>query len=121
MIKLAKYYKSNYKNVVKSLDNASNLTLQAVGGSARGFVQAVTPVGQYPNDSTRVGGSLKASIDFKVVDKKSVYIGSTLMSEDYPIYVHKGTSKMAAQPYIHDGVMGNLIQLKKIAERNFKL
>lgn len=107
-------YKSNLKNVKSAMNNANKVMLMAIGKSARGFVQAVTPVAE-PH-----GGSLKDSITYQA-DKDGVWIGSDMTSEDYPIYVHMGTYKMAARPYIKDGVLGNLSQLKSIAERNYKL
>ena len=104
-------YKSNYKNVVKAMDNANRVMLDAVGRAGSSFVKANTPVDT---------GSLRGSVDYKV-DDKSVYVGSTLTSEDYPIFVEKGTSRAPAQPYISTGIKGNLSQLKKIAEGNYKL
>jgi|SRR5690625_2361550 len=114
-------YTSNRKEVKQRMDNANKVMLEAIGRAATGYVKAVTPVGQYPSGSGRVGGALRDSIDHKVVDDKEVFIGSTLTSEDYPIYVHEGTYKMAAQPYIRDGVMNNLLALRTIAQRNYKL
>ena len=112
-------YTSNRREVKQRMDNANKVMLEAIGRATVGYVKAVTPVGQY--SSGRVGGALRDSIDHNVVDDKEVYIGSTLISEDYPIYVHEGTYKMAAQPYIRDGVMNNLLALRAIAQRNYKL
>ena len=111
-------YKSNRKEVKDRMDNAKNLMLEAVGKAAEGYVKLVTPVGQY--DDGRVGGALRDSISYSV-DDNGVYVGSTLTSEDYPIYVEKGTRYMDAQPYISTGVMDNLGALRSIAERNYKL
>lgn len=102
------------------MDNANKNMLEAIGKAAVGHVKLDTPVGRYPEGSGRAGGALRDSIDYKV-NKDSVYVGSTLTSENYPIYVHQGTSKMAAQPYLNDGVLKNLGQLRAIAERNYKL
>lgn len=112
-------YTSNRREVKQRMDNANKVMLEAIGRAAVGYVKAVTPVGQY--DDGRVGGALRDSIDYQVVDEKEVYIGSTLTSEDYPIYVHQGTSRMAAQPYINDGVLRNLMALRSIAKKNYKL
>ena len=110
-------YKSNRKQVKKAMDNAKGLMLEAVGRQAVSNVKAVTPVGQY--DDGRVGGSLRGSIDYKVQDDE-VYVGSTLTSEDYPIYVHDGTRFQASNPYIHNGVMHNLNNLRKLAEKTYQ-
>lgn len=111
-------YKSNRKNVIDRMRKANETTLNAVGLAARGYVKTVTPVGQYTDG--RVGGSLRSSIDYSV-DDEGVSVGSTLMSEDYPIYVHQGTRYMRDQPYIKNGIMSNLQTLRKIAERAYKI
>ncbi|MGM8212635.1 HK97-gp10 family putative phage morphogenesis protein [Virgibacillus sp. W0430] len=104
-------FKSNRKQVRQRMDKAQNNMLEAVGKGAEGFVKLNTPVAT---------GALRSSINYHT-DKDGVYVGSTLMSEDYPIFVELGTSKMASQSYLKSGIMNNLAQLKKIAERNYKL
>ena len=94
--------------------------LEAVGKAGVNHVKLVTPVGVYPPGSGRVGGALRDSINYKA-SEKDVYVGSTLMSEMYPIYVHEGTSRQKAQPYIRDGISKNLGNLRAVAERNYKL
>lgn len=113
-------YKSNRKNVVNQMRKANETTLNAVGLAAKGMVKAETPVGRYPEGSGRTGGSLRGSIDYSV-DEDGVSVGSTLTSEDYPIFVHEGTRYMAANPYIKNGIMHNMLSLRSIAERNYKL
>lgn len=104
-------YTSNRKQVVKAMENANKNMLGAIGRAAEGYVKLMTPVET---------GNLRDSVSFKVKDD-AVYVGSTLTSEDYPIFIEKGTSRMPAQPYISTGVKNNLAQLKKIAEGNYKL
>ncbi|WP_200415940.1 HK97-gp10 family putative phage morphogenesis protein [Virgibacillus salexigens] len=104
-------YKSNRKEVKQRMDMAQKLMLEALGKAGEGYVKLNTPVKT---------GALRGSIAYKT-DKTSVSIGSTLTSEDYPIYIEKGTSKAPAQPYISTGILGNASQLKKIAEANYKL
>ncbi|WP_117168871.1 hypothetical protein [Paraliobacillus sediminis] len=115
---MVKYYKSNLKQVKQQMEQANEVMMEAVGLAARGFTKAVTPVGQY--DDGRIGGSLRSSIDYKS-DKTGVYIGSQLTNEEYPVYVHQGTSRMSANPYLHNGIMQNLSKLKKIAEGSYKI
>src|SRR5690625_1327456 len=112
-------YRSNRREIKQRMNNANKVMLEAIGRAGKGYVKAVTPVGQY--EGGRVGGALRDSIDYQIVDDKEVYIGSTLTSEDYPIFVHEGTRFMAAQPYINDGVLTNLSSLRSIAQRNYKL
>lgn len=103
-------YKSNRKEVQRRMDAAKKTMLEAVGKAAAGYIKMNTAVDT---------GALRGSVDYKV-SKDNVYAGSTLIGEDYPIYVEKGTSKMAAQPYISTGILGNADGLKKVAEANYK-
>lgn len=104
-------YQSNRREVKSRMKRANENMLMAVGIAGRGYVKLVTPVDT---------GALLGSIDYKSDDKK-VMIGSTLTSEDYPVYVEKGTSKMSAQPYIEPGIKLNAGSLANIAKRNYKL
>ncbi|MBT2601422.1 MULTISPECIES: hypothetical protein [unclassified Oceanobacillus] len=114
-------YSSNRKQIVNQMRKSNEVMMDAVGRAAVGMIKAVTPVGQYPTGSGRVGGSLRGSIDHMTDEKGNVFVGSTLMSEMYPIYVHEGTSRQSANPYIRNGVMNNMAQLRKIAEGAYKL
>lgn len=118
---MSRNYRSNRKQVVQQMRKANEVMMDAVGRASVSFTKAVTPVGNYPAGSGRVGGSLQVSIDYQVDSEANVYIGSTLTSEDYPIFVHQGTSRQQAQPYLHNGVMHNLAQLRKIAQGAYKL
>lgn len=113
-------YKSNRREVKQRMENANKLMLEALGKAGEGYVKLNAPVGQYPAGSGRVGGALRDSISYKV-EKDGIYVGSTLTSEMYPIYVHQGTSRQQAQPYLQDGIMRNLNNLRTIAEKNYKL
>lgn len=104
-------YTSNRRQVMEAMEQANNRMLDAVGRAGEGYVKLMTPVAT---------GALRDSISHKV-DDKAVFVGSTLTSEDYPIYQEKGTSKMSAQPYIQPGIHNNLQSLKTIAERNYRL
>lgn len=104
-------YKSNRNEVKRRMNDANNNVLEAIGKAAEGYVKLNTAVDT---------GALRDSITYKV-DDKSVYVGSGLTSEDYPIYIEKGTVNMPAQPYISTGIMNNLGYLRTIARRNYKL
>lgn len=104
-------FKSHRKQVKQAMDNAQKNMLEAVGKAGEGYIKLMAPVDT---------GALRDSISYKV-DETSVLVGSTLTSEDYPVYQEKGTSIQPAQPYIHPGIHKNLSKLKKIAERNYKL
>lgn len=103
-------YQSNRRQVKQRMDNAKENMLTAVGMAGRDYIKLLTPVDT---------GALRGSINYKTTDN-AVHIGSTLTSEDYPVYVEKGTRKMKAQPYIEPGIKLNLKSLKNIAKRNYK-
>lgn len=104
-------FHSNKREVKARMKRANKNMLEAVGKSGVGHVKLVTPVDT---------GALRGSIDYAVRDD-SVYVGSTLTSEDYPVYIEKGTRKMPAQPYISTGINLNLGNLRTVAQRNYKL
>lgn len=104
-------YKSNMRQVKSRLESAQKNALEAIGRAGANYVKLVTPVDT---------GALRASIAYRT-GKHSVAIGSTLTTEDYPVYVHEGTRKMGDRPYIKDGILLNLSSLENIAKRNFKL
>lgn len=104
-------FKSNKKQVISRMRDANRNMLEAVGKAGEGHVKLNTAVDT---------GALRDSISYNV-DDDGVYVGSTLTSEDYPIFVEKGTVNMAAQPYISTGIMNNLSNLRKVAEKNYKL
>jgi|SRR5690625_875098 len=104
-------FQSNKREVKARMKRANRNMLEAVGKAGEGYVKLLAPVDT---------GALRDSIAYKVTDD-SVYVGSTLTSEDYPLYQEKGTRKMPAQPYIEPGIMLNLGSLRNIAKRNYNL
>ncbi|MGJ9384256.1 HK97-gp10 family putative phage morphogenesis protein [Salipaludibacillus sp. CF4.18] len=104
-------FSSNKNAIKKQIEDANKRMLESVGKAGEGYVKLNTAVDT---------GAVRDSIKYNV-DDKGVSIGSTLTSEDYPIYLEKGTSKMAAQPYISTGIMNNLNALRAIAQRSYKL
>jgi len=97
-------YKSNLNKVLSALDKAQIQALKKIGF----LVQAESTDG-CPVDS----GRLKQSITNQVnEDDKSVDIGTNV---DYAVYVHEGTSKQSAQPFIKDAVLKNIDKIKQIA------
>lgn len=95
-------YKSNKDNVLNALTNAQKLALEAVGMLVEAEAKLRTPVDT---------GTLRRSISNQVDESdKRVDIGSNC---EYAVYVHEGTSTQKAQPFIKDGVMENIAEIKK--------
>lgn len=77
--------------------------------------------GQAKNNSPVDTGTLKRSIMNEVQSdeqKSVVEVGSNL---EYAYFVHNGTSRQKAQPFLTDAVEQNLEQIKQIIENEMKL
>lgn len=109
-------YQSNRRNVERALTEAEEQALLAIGGFVEGAAKYLCPVGEY--DNGRVGGNLRSSINHKVnKNDKSVVIGTNV---EYAPFVEKGTSKMAAQPYLTPAIENNTAQIKQIVETHLR-
>lgn len=64
-------------------------------------------------------GNLQHDVPFEVErsGESTIDVGSSL---EYAIFVHEGTSRIGKRPYIRDGIMNNIEQLKKIASAYLK-
>jgi HK97 gp10 family phage protein len=96
---------------------AARRGLVKVGIIIEGQAVRLTPVGQYPADSGRVGGRLKGSITYATQSARSnpsgeagsddgvssptndytLHVGTNV---EYAPYVEYGTRRMRAQPYL---------------------
>jgi HK97 gp10 family phage protein len=80
-------YQSNYKVFEKEFIGFEKRALYAIGTFVEGDAKLRCPVGEYFEG--QVGGNLRSSIGYKVIEsKKMVQIGTNV---DYAIYVEKGT------------------------------
>ena len=61
-------------------------------------------------------GILRGSIRSNVSDEK-VIIGTDI---DYALFVEKGTSRQTAQPFLTPAVEGNIGEIKRIVESEFR-
>lgn len=99
-------FKSSLKEVTNALSDSEEKALIKIGMILQGASKLLTPVDT---------GTLRDSIEYEV-DKqdKSVIYGSTLTSEDYPIFIEKGTSKSKAQPYLEPALENNIDKIEDI-------
>src|SRR5699024_10054240 len=102
-------FESNATKVKQRLNKANRTMLDAIGNATVRHIKPLTQV----YTSALLGSMTYSS------NEKSVRIDLSLVSEMYPIYVHEGTYKMTGRPYIRDGVMRNLGNLRTVAERNY--
>lgn len=96
-------YKSNKKQVLKTLTQAEERALTGLGIFVVGEATVRTPVKT---------GNLRGSINHKVnAGQKSVSVGSPVL---YAPYIEKGTSKMSAQPFLTPSVEENESRIKSL-------
>lgn len=84
-------------------DAADRAALQAMGMACLQVAQPLCPVGRYPAGSGKTGGNLRRSHRIKV-SADHVDVGVTA---DYGGYVHNGTSKQKAQPWLKNAAQAN--------------
>lgn len=109
-------YQSNLNRVLRELDDAREVALTAVGEFADGQARLNAPVGQYTDG--RVGGNLRDSHDYRVDARNGkVMIGN---SASYSIFVHEGTSKSRANPWLENSIMNNVSRIKALIREYYK-
>ena len=120
---------------IQNMEQAISVALEAAGLLVHGQAVNLSPVGQYPKGSGKVGGRLRNSLSYSTdgevkglnsstgqkanlddgvkpnPDKNSVIIGTNV---EYAPYVELGTSKMAAQPFLNPALEANKDNIKKI-------
>lgn len=103
-------YQSNLKNVLNALDQAEDRALTAVGTFVRSEAQVRSPVKT---------GNLRDSNDFKVDNNnRQVVVGNSV---EYGLWVHEGTSRNRAQPWLENSVMENVSRIKSLISEMLRL
>lgn len=93
---------------------ANRAALQAMGAACMQVAKPVCPVGNYPGTG-KVGGNLKNSHRY-IVSGDHVDIGVTA---HYGGYVHNGTSKQKAQPWLKDSAEANRNSITQFGARKW--
>ena len=130
---------NNSKIVLEDLGEAMERALYAIGVKAvEGSVDAIS--GKYDIDPAVDTGRLRASISFITptqsgdsgmavpegkpkdklsgnADKNMVVVGSNV---EYAEYVHNGTSKMAARPFLREGIDRTKDKMQEQVTKIFK-
>ena len=94
---------------------ANRAALEAMGAACKSVARPVCPVGQYPKGSGKVGGNLKNSHRY-IVSGDHVDVGVTA---DYGGYVHNGTSRQKAQPWLKDAAEANRNSITKFGAKKW--
>ena len=131
---------NNSQLVISELEKATERALYAIGVKAvEGSVNAIS--GRYDIKPAVDTGRLRASISFitptekggsgqpkpanaqagddltGTAEQNTVVVGSNV---EYAEYVHNGTSKMAARPFLREGIDKTKNQMQEQAEKIFK-
>lgn len=134
------YIESNRRKVDMNFDRAAKLALRAVGGEAAGDAQeSITDMGAVDT------GLLRNSITFALGDdyanttkyhsengsKTGKYSGTAPKNEDgemsvwigtnvyYAPYVHEGTVKMQARPFLSSSILRNYHSYMELFQKTF--
>lgn len=94
---------TNNFDAYKDTKKATRKALTTMGLAAKQVAQPMCPVGKYPKGSGKVGGNLRRSHTYRV-SGDHVDVGVTA---EYGGYVHNGTSKQKAQPWLKNAVQAN--------------
>lgn len=109
----------NSDKVLTQLDGNKKAALEALGVKSVNLI--MWQVRQGYGKPIRQTGNLQRDVSYGVENSApdTVDVGNTM---EYAPYVHDGTSKMAARPYIRDGLTGedHKKQLQKVAEAALK-
>ena len=99
----------NTARIIEALDTATARALEAIGIEAEGDAARLTPV-----DTGRLRNSITHTIDG---GDKTAIIGTNV---EYASYVHNGTSRQKAQPFLIDAVNQNMGKYRQIMEAGLK-
>ncbi|MBU5485964.1 HK97 gp10 family phage protein [Clostridium sp. MSJ-11] len=98
-------FEKKFDKAKESINNNLIKALEEIGKLVTAESQMNTPVDT---------GNLRRSQGYKV-NKDRVEIGSNI---DYASFVHEGTSKQKAQPFLKDAVMENIEEIREIAKEH---
>jgi HK97 gp10 family phage protein len=103
-------FTTNINNINNAMEHSVENILTTIG--LYGESQAKLKITEMDAIDT---GYLRNSIDNKVsLQDKKVSIGT---NTDYSIYVHEGTRKMRARPFLKDAIYENIENIQRLAEQ----
>lgn len=112
-------FEDNSDKILTQLDGNKKAALEAMGIKAVNLI--LRQMQQGYGKPIRKTGDLQRDVSYEVENSgpNTVDVGNTL---EYGPFVHEGTYKMAARPYIRDALTGDSPQeqLQKVAEAALK-
>lgn len=117
-------FENHLSEVLSALSSAKQQILNNIGTFGTAEAQLRATVGK-KEDGDPHPGLMRRSTTFQIVSDNEVDLGVTKEAvgkngEPYPLYIEKGTSKMAAQPFIEPAIMDNIDKLQEIAGQAIK-
>lgn len=102
----------NSDAVLRLVGKNSTKALEAMGKTGKSLVQyaILHHYAKAPYDTGRMYNSVDYSTHLQSVD-----IGTNTNERKYSVYVHEGTYKMAARPFLRDGLLDGKDQLQQAA------
>ena len=103
--------------VLRLVGKNSTKALEAMGRTGKSLVQdaIMHHYAKAPYDT----GRMYNSVDYSV-NPQSVDIGTNTNERKYSVYVHEGTYKMAARPFLRDGLLDGKDALQQAAAAQLK-
>ena len=95
---------SNWKKSKGSKTVSKRSLFQRISKGLRGGSIGITPKGDLPYPVSVNTGTLKRSLKMQRVFKGKFKIFADATIANYAIYVHEGTSRMKARPFLDDAV-----------------
>lgn len=104
-------FKDNSREVLRQMNENITRALTAIGQTIVEIT--VDYMENRYGKAIRITGDLIRSIAFNVdTGSKTVTIGSEI---SYSTWVHNGTSKMSARPFLRDAIMENIKTIEEVA------
>ena len=103
---------NNFRQAENFLNNASDETMDIIGGFVTGQAKLRCPVKT---------GHLKGSIKYHVIIAAGQRILQVYTDVYYAVFVHEGTTNgMRPRRFIYDAIMDNIASIKMFAENQFR-
>ncbi|MCD2345814.1 HK97-gp10 family putative phage morphogenesis protein [Clostridium guangxiense] len=119
-------FKSNIPEVLNALERSKKEICETIGTFVEGEAKLRAPVGDRADGDTHPG-LMRRSITHEVnPDNSGVKVGTTQEAvnskgQPYAVFVEKGTSKMAAQPFLEPACLDNINKLEEIAGQKLSI
>lgn len=111
-------YHENFNQTKDRINKLIMKSLNEIGTTVQAESKSNCPVGVYPKNQHRTGGTLKKSITYNTdVNNRAVHIGTNV---EYAPWVHNGTVKQKANPFLTRSIENQLGDIQGIIKNTLK-